>query len=86
MRPIFVLLGIDFHCHFFFSANSFIINSLIGHPWLILSLLIHHVEITLQHFTLFNVIAFSIRENNNQEIQRYDLHKEVNHELLGISK
>ena len=40
----------------------------------------------MQYFTLFNVIAFSIRENNNQEIQRYDLHKEVNHELIGISK
>ena len=40
----------------------------------------------MQHFTLFNVIAFSIRENNNQEIQRYNLHKEVNHQFLGISK
>ena len=40
----------------------------------------------MQYFTLFNVIAFSIRENNNQEIQRYDLDKEVNHKLIGISK
>jgi len=39
----------------------------------------------MQYFTLFNVIAFSIRVERIT-IQRYDLHKEVNHYFLGISK
>ena len=40
----------------------------------------------IEYFTLFNVISFSIRENDNLGIQPYDLHKEVIHHFLGISK